>query len=222
MASLLHALGTAAGDAGAGVGDAAGMTVLRVLPLSARDGQDGQEGQEGQEGREPAPEAERAPDPGAVTEPETLARADVADRPGYSASAGSAGAAARPAAYIHARDLDERPLLLKDIDAVLDTRRDSASDSASESASESASGSTRDALSDAKLPGEPGAAVRSAVGTLLINEYGEVDRLTIETAGLPAELEAILVARFREARFLPGKIAGRPVRSALRIALQVQ
>lgn len=60
---------------------------------------------------------------------------------------------------------------------------------------------------------------------LLINEYGDVDRVLHSEASviqsvddnLPAVLLDELVQRFFEARFQPGRLHGQPVRSALKI-----
>jgi hypothetical protein len=57
--------------------------------------------------------------------------------------------------------------------------------------------------------------------TLLINEYGDVDRVFIEltsmTSDLPEQLLADLKQRFIEARFTPGRLQNQVVRSQLRI-----
>ena len=99
--------------------------------------------------------------------------------------------------YVPVTELSERPLLVQDIDAELD-------------------------LASAGIIVPDGMMDRQAIGILLINAQGGVDRLQFESADLPRYLEAMLAQRFAEARFLPGKIDGRPVRSALRIALQLR
>jgi hypothetical protein len=59
------------------------------------------------------------------------------------------------------------------------------------------------------------------VCTLLVSEYGDVDRvLCDEPVVSPATLQAV-GERFRAARFAPGRLYGRPVRSALRIELRL-
>ena len=102
-----------------------------------------------------------------------------------------------PDPYVPVAELNERPVLLQDIDPVLD-------------------------LESASFAGNAVPTAVYVTAMLLINEHGDVDRLQIETHTLPRYLEAILVQRFAAARFLPGKIDGKPVRSALRIALQLQ
>ncbi len=59
------------------------------------------------------------------------------------------------------------------------------------------------------------------VCTLLVSEYGDVDRvLCDEPVVALATLQAV-GERFRAARFAPGRLYGRPVRSALRIELRL-
>jgi hypothetical protein len=61
--------------------------------------------------------------------------------------------------------------------------------------------------------------------TLLINEYGDVDRVFIEltsmTSDLPEQLLADLKQRFIEARFTPGRLQNQVVRSQLRIRVHL-
>ena len=61
--------------------------------------------------------------------------------------------------------------------------------------------------------------------TLLINEYGDVDRVIIESASmtsdLPEQLLADLKQRFFEARFTPGRLQNQVVRSQLRIRVHL-
>lgn len=65
---------------------------------------------------------------------------------------------------------------------------------------------------------------------LLINDYGDVDRVLIpdvqSTAGtaetLPATLLQDLAQRFLQTRFSPGRLLGQPVRSALRIRVSLK
>ena len=100
-------------------------------------------------------------------------------------------------AYVPAAELSERPLLLQDIDDLLD-------------------------LPSAGIVVPDTLPVQYGTGVLLINERGGVDRVQFESTAFPRYLEAMLTQRFAEARFLPGKIDGKPVRSALRIALRLQ
>lgn len=61
--------------------------------------------------------------------------------------------------------------------------------------------------------------------TLLINEYGDVDRVFIEltsmTSDLPEQLLADLKQRFIEAQFTPGRLQNQVVRSQLRIRVHL-
>jgi hypothetical protein len=61
--------------------------------------------------------------------------------------------------------------------------------------------------------------------TLLINEYGDVDQVIIEsfvkTSDLPEQLLADLKQRFLEARFTPGRLQNQAVRSQLRIRVHL-
>ncbi len=56
---------------------------------------------------------------------------------------------------------------------------------------------------------------------LLINEYGDVDRVEMESSGLSAQMQSVLRQRFLAARFSPGKLDGSAVRVALRIQVQL-
>jgi len=65
---------------------------------------------------------------------------------------------------------------------------------------------------------------------LLINEYGDVDRVLLaEPLSADGSVEAFppvlleeLMQRFLEARFLPGRLHGQPVRSALKIRVSLE
>ena len=57
---------------------------------------------------------------------------------------------------------------------------------------------------------------------LLINEYGDVDDLVIDTPSLTPMLLEDLRTRFRAARFLPGRLHGQPVKVALRVVIQLE
>ncbi len=57
---------------------------------------------------------------------------------------------------------------------------------------------------------------------LLINEYGDVDDLIVDTTILTPMLLQDLRMRFRAARFLPGRIDAQPVKVALRIVIQLE
>ncbi len=105
------------------------------------------------------------------------------------------------AGYVPAAELSERPVLLQDLDPVLELP--AGRESKVEGAAEVTASSTATAI-------------------LLINRQGSVDRLLFEPPGYPRYLEAMLALRFAEMRFLPGKIDGKPVPSALRISVQLQ
>jgi hypothetical protein len=57
---------------------------------------------------------------------------------------------------------------------------------------------------------------------LLINEYGDVDDLVIDTPVLTAMLLEDLRTRFRAARFLPGRLDGQAVKVALRVVIELE
>ncbi len=63
---------------------------------------------------------------------------------------------------------------------------------------------------------------QALVFQLLINEYGDVDQVIVEKSSLPPGLLAELRQRFLAARFAPGRLRGRAVATALRIAVQLQ
>lgn len=96
--------------------------------------------------------------------------------------------------YLPALMLTEKPLIMNDIDPELSDRF-------------------------------AGISAQSMKMLLLINEYGDVDKVlfediaTVET--LPLVLRADLSQRFFEARFLPGRLHGQPVRSQLRIVVSL-
>jgi hypothetical protein len=100
-------------------------------------------------------------------------------------------------AYVPVAELSERPLLVQDIDGLLD-------------------------LASAGIADPDWRPAQQVVAILLISEQGSVDQLRFEESVVPRYLESVLAQRFSHARFLPGKIDGRPVPSALRIALQWQ
>ena len=57
---------------------------------------------------------------------------------------------------------------------------------------------------------------------LLINEYGDVDDLVIDTSLLTPMLLQDLRTRLRAARFLPGRVHGQQVKAALRVVSQLE
>jgi len=56
---------------------------------------------------------------------------------------------------------------------------------------------------------------------LLINEFGDVDRVVIDSTALTVAQGQTLRERLLAARFVPGKLYGRPVKTALRIEVQL-
>ena len=96
--------------------------------------------------------------------------------------------------YLPVSQLTERPLVVNDIDSDLSDRF-------------------------------AGVNSQSLVLVLLINEYGDVDQVLPDgdewNDVLPAVLKDDLRQRFLTARFLPGRLHGRPVRCALRIAVML-
>ena len=77
------------------------------------------------------------------------------------------------------------------------------------------------ALSDVVIPAaENGAQIGGAqvgVFTLFIDTSGMVRRMVIDGPTLTPGLEALVRQAFMAARFSPGEVAGRPVKSMLRI-----
>lgn len=96
--------------------------------------------------------------------------------------------------YLPVSQLTERPVVVNDIDAELSDRF-------------------------------AGVRSQSLMLVLLINEYGDVDKVLMDggqqQGALPSVLMDELRQRFLEARFLPGRRYGRPVRCALRIAVML-
>jgi hypothetical protein len=60
----------------------------------------------------------------------------------------------------------------------------------------------------------------TAVLALFIDETGKVQRIRVEAPGLPEALEGVARRAFLSARFSPGEVDGRPVRSLIRIEVQ--
>lgn len=77
-------------------------------------------------------------------------------------------------------------------------------------------------LTDPLLTDAQDTASQQLTLQLLINEYGDVDQVLVEDAVLSAELIWQIQQRFLLARFLPGRLQGRAVPSALRIAVTLQ
>lgn len=74
------------------------------------------------------------------------------------------------------------------------------------------------------IPLEPGALkTRKETGRIIlrlwINEQGGVDRIAVERSELPPEYAAVASKAFLAARFQPGEIDGRPVKTLMRVAV---
>ncbi len=67
----------------------------------------------------------------------------------------------------------------------------------------------------------PDIALPVVTGTLLINEYGDIDHVELDTRGLSPMLELDIRSRFIAARFEPGKLHGSAVKSALRFEVRL-
>ncbi len=67
----------------------------------------------------------------------------------------------------------------------------------------------------------PGMAFPVLTGTLLINEYGDIDRVELDTRGLSPMLELDIRSRFIAARFEPGRLHGTAVKTALRFEVRL-
>ncbi len=111
--------------------------------------------------------------------------------------------------YVPVAELSERPILLQDLDPELELP----------TAAARTNGMDTPGMTDLSTDVTNES---TATGILLINAQGGVDRLLFESPGYPRYLEVMLAQRFAEVRFLPGKIDGKPVPSALRITLQLQ
>ena len=76
---------------------------------------------------------------------------------------------------------------------------------------------------DAILPATfYGIAPQRLVLQLLINQYGDVDRVVVEESAIPQVLLAELQAKFLQARFTPSRLDTQAVPSAVRIEVQLQ
>ena len=65
----------------------------------------------------------------------------------------------------------------------------------------------------------PPAGRYEEVVSLFIDEEGLVRRVRIEGHGLPARLQDEVVSAFSAARFTPGRLADRPVKARLKVAV---
>jgi hypothetical protein len=67
----------------------------------------------------------------------------------------------------------------------------------------------------------PGMVLPVVTGTLLINEYGDVDRVELDTPSLSPMLALDIRSRFIAARFTPGKLNGSAVKTLLRFEVRL-
>ena len=68
----------------------------------------------------------------------------------------------------------------------------------------------------------PGITLPVFSALLLINEYGDVDKVILEPQRLLPMVEEDIRSRFLIMRFVPGILHGRPVKSALRIEVRLE
>lgn len=68
----------------------------------------------------------------------------------------------------------------------------------------------------------PGVPAQSAVLRLLINENGDIDRVEIDETFLPEYAERLVTDAFSKIKFRPGKIDDVPVKSQLRIVVELE
>lgn len=67
----------------------------------------------------------------------------------------------------------------------------------------------------------PTAPPQAAILRMLINEYGDIDRIIVEDTALPDSAREMVIDSFSRMRFHPGEINGIPVRSQLRIEVML-
>ncbi|HKW36937.1 MAG TPA: energy transducer TonB, partial [Burkholderiales bacterium] len=60
------------------------------------------------------------------------------------------------------------------------------------------------------------------VARVLINELGSADRVVIESADPPGVFENSVVSAFGRARYRPGTLAGRAVKSQMRVEVSFE
>lgn len=75
----------------------------------------------------------------------------------------------------------------------------------------------RDIVSDWTQP----PMTQPVTGVLMINEFGDVDRVVLTDATLTPVQQDALRSQLAGARFAPGKLYGRPVKTALRIEVRL-
>ncbi len=68
----------------------------------------------------------------------------------------------------------------------------------------------------------PDVPPQRAAFRLFLNEYGDVDRVLVETSGLSEWGERFLTDVFYGTKFYPGKIDGIPVKSQIRIEMSIE
>ncbi len=67
----------------------------------------------------------------------------------------------------------------------------------------------------------PGVPAQSAVLRLLINENGDIDHVTIDETFLSESAARVVKDAFLKIKFYPGKIGNIPVKSQLRILVEL-
>jgi len=67
-----------------------------------------------------------------------------------------------------------------------------------------------------------GVAPQSTILRLLINEYGDIDRVIAEGHDLPEKVKNLLIQAFSKAKFSPGRINGTSVKSQLKIRVAIE
>lgn len=60
-----------------------------------------------------------------------------------------------------------------------------------------------------------------AILRLLINEYGDIDRIIVEDSSLPKQTKTVLLSTFNAMKFHPGEVNGKAVKSQLTLAIQL-
>lgn len=68
----------------------------------------------------------------------------------------------------------------------------------------------------------PSGVSQLAVLSLMINEYGDIDQVTIENSDLPEQAQQLVTDAFEAIKFQPGKVDGIAVKSQLRIEVTLE
>lgn len=67
----------------------------------------------------------------------------------------------------------------------------------------------------------PNAPDNAAIFLLLINEYGTIDKVIVESSSLPQAAQTELEDAFKAIKFFPGQMKGMAVKSALKIQIRL-